>query len=63
MVLTQTPTTTATPTPEALLARETRKSVTVEQALTETLPTQGFDRFTRVRIESVLCTSALSAHI
>lgn len=32
-------------------------------ALTATLPVKGLDRMTSTRVELVLCTSALTAHI
>jgi hypothetical protein len=35
----------------------------VARALVATLPERGLDRMTPGRIESVLCTSALTAHI
>lgn len=35
----------------------------VARALVATLPDRGLDRMTSGRIESVLCTSALTAHL
>ena len=35
----------------------------IAHALVTTLPERGLDRMTPGRIESVLCTSALTAHI